>query len=98
MEQMCGLAGFVDSDAEVREPELLIEGLHDREALPVDRQRDHLEIRSAELGLKPIERRHLLPARDTPCRPDIEENDATSKIRECHRAPVAINEQKGWHG
>ena len=85
-------SGFVDVDAERFEVQLVVERLDDRYPLAVDGKRHDLEAFPAELGLEPIERRHLAPAGHAPCRPDVQEHELALEGGEGHGTPVAVDE------
>src|SRR6185312_8326788 len=70
------IAGAVGVEGEVLHPDFLQEGLWPVKPRRIDVDGHHLKIRAANFRLKPVERRHLAPAGDAPCRPEIEENVA----------------------
>src|SRR6266849_6229878 len=61
-------ARLIDEDAERLQPKLLVEALDGWQAAAIDRERQDDELRSAELGLQALERRHLAAARHAPRR------------------------------
>src|SRR5581483_937917 len=56
-------AGRIEIDPQRMHSEIAIEGPHDRDALPINRDREHLKPRATELRLQAIERWHLLATR-----------------------------------
>src|SRR5579871_3582387 len=90
-------AGLVEKDAERYEAELVIKLLHGWKPLPVERQRQHDELRRIVVGLKPVEGRHLFPAGCTPGRPDVEKNRLAFEVRKGARAAIAIDEAQFGH-
>src|SRR3546814_13981256 len=64
-------AALIYVDAESLETQFLVERLHCRQPFAIDRQGHHHEVGPAEPGLEPVERRHLLSARDAPGGPDV---------------------------
>src|SRR5215470_18464403 len=68
--------------AKARDPDLLEPGARLLGIAGVDIDRDHLELRAAELRLQLVERRHLLAAGDTPGRPKVKKHGAASPLRE----------------
>src|SRR5439155_4949033 len=85
------LGGRVDVERQGLDADLAIELVRDGGAGLVYRKRNHLEALAAELGLQPVERRHLLPARLAPRRPDIEQHDLAAKIRQRMLTPRFID-------
>lgn len=86
------LAAAVDVHGEVLDADLAVELAHDVQSLPVDRQGDDLEVRTAERALQPVEGRHFLAAGHAPCRPHIEQHALAAEIREDSVAAVAVHE------
>jgi hypothetical protein len=86
------IARPVDIDGQLPEPKLAIELADHPQSLAVDRQRHDLEVRAAELGLEPVERRHLTPAGRAPGRPDVEQHDLAPELRKAHGFALAVLE------
>lgn len=91
------LAGAIDVNAEVLDADVGVEIPYDLGPAAVDRQGDDLEVWSAERCLQPVERRHLLPARETPGRPDIEENHLAAEVTKGPGFAFAIRELELRH-
>lgn len=84
----------VQIDRQVGYADLGIEGLYRRKTPDVDRQRDDLEIRSAELGLKVVERRHFLAAWNAPGGPDVEEHGLPPEVGQLNGFPFGVLERE----
>ena len=78
----------------MRDPGLGEEGLDDRGAAPVLRDREDGEL-VAEFCLQPVERRHLLDARHAPGRPEIDEDEPALEIGEMLFLAGAGRESEG---
>src|SRR5438094_1836991 len=87
-----GLRRRIDVERQRLDAGLRVEPAGDRQALLIDRQRDHLEALAAELRLQAIERRHLLAAGLAPRRPDIEQHQLAAKVGERARPAIRVVE------
>ncbi len=66
--------------AEPRDADLLQPRLRFLQIAGVDVDRDHRELRPAELGLQRVERRHLLAARHAPGGPEVEQHGLAAPV------------------
>jgi predicted DNA-binding transcriptional regulator YafY len=67
------LAGWIDMDGELFDPDLPVEISHRLDAFAVDRQRDDQEVLTAEPCLWPVEGGRLLAAWDAPRHPYVQQ-------------------------
>ncbi len=74
-------------DADLLEPGARLVGI-----AGIDVDRDHLELRPAELGLQRVERRHLLAAGHAPGGPEIEQHGAPAPVGEVPLGAVGVAE------
>src|SRR5438105_470974 len=89
-----GLIDLLDAAALVLEdvepePQLPHEVHHAARVAVVDAYRDDREVRSGELRVQPLERRHLDPARRAPGGPHVEQDDLAAVIGERRGPPRA---------
>ncbi len=87
----------IDVDRERANADFLEELPHGLNSLAVDRERDHLERRPAQLLLQAVERRHLLAARHAPRRPDVEQHRPAAELGKRPRTALSILELKVRH-
>src|SRR5437660_10194446 len=79
-------AALVLKDVE-SEPQLPHEAHHAARVAVVDAYRDDREVRSGELRVQSLERRHLDPARRAPRGPHVEQDDLAAVVGERRRPP-----------
>src|SRR6516165_3791072 len=86
------LAGGISVDRKFANADLGVELGHGLTATVVDRERIDSKTPTSERCLQPVERRHFLPARHAPGRPQIEDDHLAVEIGEAADLPIAILE------
>src|SRR5262245_20577901 len=92
LEVLEDLGGGVGVIGEPIDADLLEPGARFVAIARVDVDRNHLEARSAELGLERFVRRHLLAAGHAPCGPQVEQHRAPAPVREMPLGPRRVAE------
>ncbi|MCY1350068.1 hypothetical protein D9M69_362900 [compost metagenome] len=91
-EALDGLHLLIEVDLEVLDADLPVEVPYDLQSALIERERHHLEVVAAQLGLESIQGRHFLTAGDAPGGPQVEQNHLAAEVSQAEWLPFAIDE------